>query len=113
MELHQWYAHTSSIHTQGQVPPYAQPQITLFAVQESIIKTVESVIAAYGLQSLPGSDGQVEVLEDVKELARKYKAGDTIAFTATVNCKYDSDIDRGTAESDDDVVVDVEASADS
>lgn len=87
----------------GQVPPYAQPQITQFAVQESIIKTVEASVEAFGLKSLPGSDGEVNVHEDVVELAKKYKTGDTIPFTATLNCEYDA------AQTQDDGVVDVEA----
>jgi hypothetical protein len=71
---------------QGQVPPWAQPQITNFAVQETIIKTVEAAVAAYGVTSLAGSDGNVEVNEDVKEMCKGYKAGDSLQFTATLNC---------------------------
>lgn len=77
------------ISSQGQVPPYAQPQITQFAIQESIIKTVEAMVAAYGLQSLPGSDGQVQVHEDVAEMTKGYKTGTSIPFTATLNAAYD------------------------
>lgn len=74
---------------QGQVPPYAQPQITQFAIQESIIKTVEAMVSAYGLQSLSGSDGQVKVHEDVAEMTKGYKTGTSIPFTATLNAAYD------------------------
>lgn len=70
------------------MPPYAQPQITEFAVQESLIQTVKGAIEAFGLEPLPGSDGKLEVHEDVKEICSNYKTGDTIPFTATVNCKY-------------------------
>jgi hypothetical protein len=73
---------------QGQVPPYAQPQITEFAVQESLIQTVKGAIEAFGLEPLPGSDGKMEVHEDVKRISNGYKIGDSIPFTATVNCKY-------------------------
>ena len=48
---------------QGQVPPYAMPQIKGFAVQDGILKTIEATAAAYGLKSIPGSDGEVTVLE--------------------------------------------------
>lgn len=72
----------------GQVPPYAQPQITQFSVQESIIKTVQAVLDAYGLQSLPGSDGEVTVHEDVVAVAKSYKIGNSIPFTATINAVY-------------------------
>lgn len=65
----------------GQVPPYAQPQLTMFAVQEGIIKTCEAAVAAYGLQSLKGSDGSVEVNEDVKEICKGYNVGDDVLFT--------------------------------
>jgi len=75
--------------TQGQVPPYAQPQITQFAVQESIIKTVEAAVEAYGLVSLSGSDGEVNVHEDVAAIAKGYKTGDSIPFTATLNAAMD------------------------
>jgi hypothetical protein len=75
-------------HHQGQIPPYAQPQITQFAVQESIIKTVEAAVEAYGLLALKGSDGEVNVHEDVSALAKGYKPGDSIQFTATLNASY-------------------------
>jgi hypothetical protein len=74
---------------QGQVPPYAQPQITQFAIQEGIIKTVEAMVSAYGLQSLSGSDGQVQVHEDVQAMAKVYSTGTSIQFTATLKATYD------------------------
>lgn len=74
----------------GQVPPYAMPQIVGFAVQESIIKTVEAVVEAYGLKSLPGSEGEVTVKEDVADMAKRYKSGMTIPFTATLKAAYAS-----------------------
>ena len=74
----------------GQVPPYAQPQITQFAIQESIIKTVEQMVLDYGLQSISGSDGQVQVHEDVSEMTKVYKTGTSIQFTATLSARYDA-----------------------
>jgi hypothetical protein len=68
----------------GQVPPYALPQITGFAVQESIIKTVQSAVDAYGLKSLPGSSGEVTVKESVTDMAKGYKQGESLRFTATL-----------------------------
>jgi hypothetical protein len=65
-------------------------------------------VDAYGLQSLPGSDGNVEVKEDVKEMAKGYKTGDSIQFTATLNCAYDPK----KKVVDDTAVVDVEAVSD-
>jgi len=83
------------VFAKGQVPPYAQPQITQFAIQDSIIRTVESAVDAYGLKSLSGSDGEVTVHEDVSEMSKGYKAGDSISlpFTATLNCAFDGDTD--------------------
>lgn len=69
---------------QGQVPEYAQPQITGFAVQESIIKTVQAAVDAYGLKSLSGSDGEVTVKEDVGAMAKGYQKGESLQFTATL-----------------------------
>jgi len=71
--------------TQGQVPPYAQPQITQFSIQDSIIRTVESAVEAYGLKSLDGSDGEVTVHEDVSAMSKGYKVGEPLSFTATLN----------------------------
>jgi len=74
----------------GQVPPYAQPQITTFAIQEALIKSVESAVAAYGLKALPGSDGEVQILEDVQEMCKGYQVGDNLPFTATLKCAFGS-----------------------
>jgi hypothetical protein len=81
------------------------PQIQGFAIQEGIIKTVEQAVKSYGLTSLPGSDGEVNVLEDVKEMCKGYKDGMSLQFTATLNCAMDPS--RLTKPSDD--IVDVEA----
>eukprot|EP00977_Amphora_coffeiformis_P012012 scaffold2954_cov171-Amphora_coffeaeformis.AAC.14 len=76
----------------GQVPPYAQPQITNFAIQEAIIKTVQAAVDAFGLKALEGSDGEVEVKEDVQEMSKGYKTGESLSFTATVNAAYDPEV---------------------
>ena len=91
----------------GQVPPYAMPQIQGFAIQEGIIKTVEQAVKAYGLTSLPGSEGEVNILEDVKEMCKGYKEGMSLEFTATLNCAMDPS--RVMSGPSNDVVVDVEA----
>ncbi len=44
----------------------------------------------YGLKSLKGSDGEVEVLEDIPEVANNYKLGDDVQFTATFNAVFDA-----------------------
>lgn len=73
----------------GQVPPYAQPQMTMFAIQEAVIKTCESAVAAYGLKALPGSDGSVEVFEDIKDITKGYKIGSDVTFTASFKAIFD------------------------
>jgi hypothetical protein len=86
------------------------PQIRNFAVEEAIIQTVKSAVDAFGLKSVPGSDGEVTVLEDIPELARGYKLGDDIQFTAKFQAVFDpelvSDEELASAESG---VIDVEA----
>jgi Bacterial trigger factor protein (TF) len=76
----------------GQVPPYALPQITQFAVQEGIIKTIQSIVDAYGLISLKGSEGDVSVQEDVVEMAKGWK-NQSLQFTATLKAAYQVPID--------------------
>jgi len=97
----------------GQVPPFAMPQIRGFAVQESIVRTCQSAVDAYGLKSVSGSDGEVEVLEDIPEVAKAYKLGDDFEFTATFNAVVDPELAPAASddaeESSEDGVVDVEA----
>lgn len=104
----------------GQVPPYAQPQITMFAVQEALIKTCEESLEAYGLESLPGSSGEVTINEDIKDICKGYKVNgkgsfEDIPFTATYRGKFDSAVhaakEEASSEASEDVVVDVEAVA--
>ncbi len=102
----------------GQVPPWAQPQITGFAIQEAIIKTCEKSLEAYGLESLVGSAGEVTVNEDIKDLCKGYKMGNNVAFTATYRGKFNKSLhstatgasaDVSSSSSKENVVVDVEA----
>ncbi len=69
---------------------------------------------AYGLESLPGSDGEVTVHEDIKDLVKGYKLGNDVAFTATYRGKFDNAVHAAMESSSEessskDVVVDVEA----
>lgn len=84
----------------GQVPPYAQPQLTMFALQEGIIKTCEAAVAAYGLKALPGSDGSVEVHEDIKDISSGYKVGTSVQFTATFSATIDPEKQQASEESE-------------
>lgn len=65
--------------------------MTGFAVQEGLIKTCEKAVSAYGLKALPGSAGEVTIQEQVKEMCKGYKVGDSLAFTATFNALVDPD----------------------
>lgn len=97
----------------GQVPPFAMPQIRGFAVEESVIRTCQSAVDAYGLKSVSGSDGQVEILEDMKEVAKSYKLGDDLEFTSFFNAYEDPAVQPPPAESaeSEDGVIDAEAEA--
>mmetsp|Transcript_24707 Transcript_24707/g.68206 ORF Transcript_24707/g.68206 Transcript_24707/m.68206 type:complete len:225 (-) Transcript_24707:102-776(-) len=92
----------------GQVPPFAMPQIRGFAVQEAIVQTCQSSVDAYGLKSVSGSDGEVEVLEDIPEVAKAYKLGDDLQFTATFNAIVDPSLAPAPAAEDESDVVDVD-----
>ena len=86
--------------------------MTMFAIQEAVIKTCEQSLEAYGLESLEGSAGEVTVKEDMQKISKGYKLGNDIPFTATYKGKFDAAVQSSAAESGgDDVVVDVEAEA--
>lgn len=85
------------------------PQIKSFAVQQAIIDTVQAVVDAYGLQSLPGSDGEFEVKEDIPEITKSYTVGDDLPFTATMKATFDPEkVKPSETEDGDDGVIDVE-----
>lgn len=63
--------------------------MTGFAVQEALIRTVESAVKAFGLKSLPGSAGEVTILEEVQDMCKGYKVGDSLKFTAKLNAIFD------------------------
>lgn len=100
-----------SLLLQGQVPPYAMPQITQFALQEAIIKTVEAAVDSFGLKSLAGSDGEVNVNEDVAEMGKGYKDGEGLKFTATLDACYDPEKQKDDVEDVIDAEVEAEEAA--
>jgi hypothetical protein len=67
------------------------PQIMQFSIQEAIINTVQAAVDAFGLKGLEGDDGKVEVKEDVAEMSKGFKIGNSLQFTALVNAAYDPD----------------------
>ena len=70
---------------------------------------------AYGLESLPGSSGEVTVNEDIKDICKGYKVGTEIPFTATYRGKFDSAVQEAAAKEEEtsaeDVVIDAEVVA--
>ena len=58
-------------------------------MQESLIRTVESAVESFGLKALPGSDGEVTINEEVKDMCQGYKVGDSLQFTATLKAIVD------------------------
>ncbi|KAL7522274.1 hypothetical protein ACHAWX_006967 [Stephanocyclus meneghinianus] len=96
----------------GQIPPYAQSRMTMFAIQEAVIKTCEQSLEAYGLESLTGSEGEVTVYEDMQKVCKGYKLGDDIPFTATYKGKFDKAVQSSVSSAGGDSAaaeVDVEA----
>ena len=65
--------------------------MTGFAVQEALVRTVESAVKAFGLKALPGSAGEVTILEEVKDMCKGYKVGDSLKFTAKLNAIFDTE----------------------
>jgi hypothetical protein len=66
-------------------------------MQEAIIKTVNAAVQAFGLKVLPGSDGEVNVKEDVQQIAKHYnvkECADSIQFTATFSATFDPEKQR-------------------
>jgi hypothetical protein len=59
------------------------PQMTTFALQEAITNSLEVVVSAYGLKTLSGSEGNIDVKEKVEDIARGWKEGSNVLYTAT------------------------------
>lgn len=81
----------SSISDSSSFPPNYFPSyasLNHFMQQLSVLLG-EASLEAYGLESLPGSEGSVNVSEDIQEICKGYKLGADIPFTATYNGKFD------------------------
>lgn len=72
---------------------------------------------AYGLESLPGSSGEVTINEDIKDIVKGYKVGTDIPFTATYRGKFDKAVHSALESTEEeetsaeDVVIDAEVVA--
>ena len=62
--------------------------MTLFAVQEGIIKTCEAAVEAFGVKSTSGKDGEINVNEEVKDVCKGYKEGDTLPFAVNFRAMF-------------------------
>jgi len=77
----------------GQIPPYAQPKMVSFAMQEAIVDACESTAKLYGLKAMAGDEGEVDVKEDIKAICMGYnpaKKAVDVPFTATFSAVYDA-----------------------
>ena len=68
---------------------------------------MEAAVEAYGLKALPGSDGEIEVQEDVKDMAMGWK-DETLTFTTTFSAIFDPEKVSSDSTTTDDDVIDVE-----
>mmetsp|Transcript_10464 Transcript_10464/g.23120 ORF Transcript_10464/g.23120 Transcript_10464/m.23120 type:complete len:221 (-) Transcript_10464:414-1076(-) len=91
----------------GQIPPYAQPKMVAFAIQESVITACSDTVEQFGLKGLE-EDGEVDVKEDVKEICKGYniKKPEDVVFTATFSATYIEGKDIEGAGVDDESVID-------
>jgi hypothetical protein len=77
-----------------------------------MIKTVQAVVDAYGLKALSGSNGEMTVNEDVTAMAKGYKQGESLSFTATLKAAMTKSASATeTNEVKDEVVIDVAVEA--
>ena len=56
------------------------PQMSAFAVQEGVTKSLDELLKAYNIEA---RGGKVEVVEDMEERGRRWKAGEDVVFTAS------------------------------
>ncbi|GMH75490.1 hypothetical protein TrLO_g8986 [Triparma laevis f. longispina] len=63
----------------GQIPPWAMPKMSTFAIQECITSSLNELLKGHDLEA---KDGKVEVVEDVQEIGKNWKEGDDVHFTA-------------------------------
>jgi len=83
----------------GQIPPYAQPKMTTFAVQEVLVTSCQEAIKAFGVNEInEGQLGAVTFNEDVDDLSKAYhpliKKCPSVPFTANFRATFDPDAVR-------------------
>lgn len=79
----------------GQIPPYAQPKMTTFALQEGMVKACQNAITRYGVKEINVDTlGTVTFNEDVEKIANKYdyKSCPSVPFTANFRAIFDPEV---------------------
>jgi hypothetical protein len=93
----------------GQIPPYAQPKMTNFALQEVLVTSCQEAITRFGVNEInEGQLGAVTFHENVEELSKKYniRSFPSVPFTANFRATFDPEAVREGA-----IDVDAEAEA--
>jgi len=86
----------------GQIPPYAQPKMTNFALQEGIVKTCQAAILRYGVKEINiDAIGAVTFNEDIEQMSSKYnyKSCPSVPFTANFRAIFDPEVAEDNAAS--------------
>jgi len=85
----------------GQIPPYAQPKMTNFALQEGIVKTCQAAILQYGVKEINvDALGAVTFNEDIEVMAStyNYKSCPSVPYTANFRAIFDPEVAEAEAE---------------
>lgn len=98
----------------GQIPPYAQPKMTFFALQETLVSSCQAAIKVFGVNEInEGQLGAVTFNENVEDLSKVYdtKKFPSVPFTANFRGTFDEDVVRESV-ADDAVKEEAEAGSD-
>merc|ERR1719163_725870 len=88
----------------GQIPPYAQPKMTNFALQEVLVTSCQEAITRFGVNEInEGQLGAVTFNENVEELSKKYniRSFPSVPFTANFRATFDPEAVREEVGTDD------------
>jgi len=87
----------------GQIPPYAQPKMTNFALREVIVSSCQDALVKFGVKCLDkeaGELGDIIFNEDVDDISKKYdiKTCPSVPYTANFMGIFDPDAVREVVE---------------
>lgn len=91
----------------GQIPPYAQPKMTNFALQEVLVTSCQEAITRFGVNEInEGQLGAVTFNENVEELSKKYNTKSFLSapFTANFRATFDPEAVRENGEAEEEEV---------